>query len=166
MENDPHQLIEGMVICALAVGAKQGYIFIRGEYKNAADIIENALEQARQKGFLGENILDSGHSFDIDVHKGAGSYVCGEEFALLASLEGRMGRSDYKPPFPTTNGLYDMPTLLNNVETLANVPYIIKNGGAQYAKFGTSSSRGTKLVSLCGHVNKPGLYEAGVRYNI
>ncbi len=159
MENDPHQLIEGMVISAVSVGAKQGFIFIRGEYKNAARILETALEQARVKGYLGENILDSGHTFDIDVHKGAGSYVCGEEFALLASLEGRMGRSDYKPPFPTTNGLYDKPTLLNNVETLSNIPYIIEVGGAQYAKIGTPSSKGTKLVSLCGHVNKPGLYE-------
>ena len=108
---------------------------------------------------MGENILDSGKSFDIDIRRGAGSYVCGEEFALLAALEGRMGRSDYKPPFPTTNGLYDKPTQLNNVESLSNIPYIVKNGGAQYAKLGTESSKGTKLVSLCGHVNKPGLYE-------
>ena len=159
MENDPHQLIEGMIICAVTIGSTQGYIFIRGEYKNATHILETALEQARAKGFLGENILDSGKSFDIDIHRGAGSYVCGEEFALLAALEGRMGRSDYKPPFPTTNGLYDRPTLLNNVETLSNIPYIVKNGGAEYAKLGTESSKGTKLVSLCGHVNKPGLYE-------
>ena len=160
MENDPHQLIEGMVIAGITVGAKQGYIFIRGEYKKAAHTLYTALEMARQKGFLGENILDSGKSFDIDMHMGAGSYVCGEEFALLASLEGRMGRSDYKPPFPTTNGLYDKPTLLNNVETLSNIPYIVMNGGVEYAKLGTESSRGTKLISLCGHVNKPGLYEA------
>ena len=159
MENDPHQLIEGMIICALAIGSKQGYIFIRGEYKNATRILETALEQARQRGYLGENILDSGKSFEIDIHRGAGSYVCGEEFALLAALEGRMGRSDYKPPFPTTNGLYDKPTQLNNVETLSNIPYIIKNGGAEYAKLGTESSRGTKLICLCGHVKNPGLYE-------
>ncbi len=159
MENDPHQLIEGMIICALTVGAEKGYIFIRGEYKKATRTLEVALQQAREKGLLGENILDSGKSFDIDVHKGAGSYVCGEEFALLASLEGRMGRSDYKPPFPTTNGLYDKPTLLNNVETLSNVAHIISMGGKEYSKLGTESSRGTKLVSLCGHVNKPGLYE-------
>jgi len=159
MENDPHQLIEGIVICALSVGAAQGYIFIRGEYKNALKILETALSQARSKGFLGENILDSGKNFDIDIRRGAGSYVCGEEFALLASLEGRMGRSDYKPPFPTTQGLYDKPTLLNNVETLSNIPYIIANGGAEFAKLGTELSKGTKLISLCGHVNNPGLYE-------
>lgn len=159
MENDPHQLIEGIVICALSVGAAQGYIFIRGEYKNALKILETALSQARSKGFLGENILDSGKNFDIDIRRGAGSYVCGEEFALLASLEGRMGRSDYKPPFPTTQGLYDKPTLLNNVETLSNIPYIIANGGAEFAKLGTEFSKGTKLISLCGHVNNPGLYE-------
>ena len=159
MEKDPHQLVEGMIISALATGAQQGYIFLRGEYINAGRILENALEQARSKGYLGENILDSGVNFDIDIHHGAGSYVCGEEFALLAALEGRMGRSDYKPPFPTTNGLYDKPTLLNNVETLSNVPWIVKNSGAKYAKLGTESSKGTKLISLCGHVNKPGLYE-------
>ncbi len=159
MEKDPHQLLEGMIICALSVGAAQGYIFIRGEYINAERILKNALSQARSKGFLGENILDSGKNFDIDIHRGAGSYVCGEEFALLASLEGRMGRSDYKPPFPTTQGLYDNPTLLNNVETLSNIPYIVENGGEEFAKLGTENSKGTKLISLCGHVNKPGLYE-------
>jgi NADH-quinone oxidoreductase subunit F len=159
MEKDPHQLVEGMIISAIVTGAQQGYIFLRGEYINAGRILENALEQARSKGYLGENILDSGKNFDIDIHHGAGSYVCGEEFALLASLEGRMGRSDYKPPFPTTNGLYDKPTLLNNVETLSNVPWIVKNSGAKYAKLGTESSKGTKLISLCGHVNNPGLYE-------
>lgn len=159
MEKDPHQLIEGMVISAYAVGAEKGYIFIRGEYHNAAGILENALEQARRNGFLGDNILNSGFDFEIDVHKGAGSYVCGEEFALLACLEGRSGRSDYKPPFPTTNGLFDKPTLLNNVETLSNLPHIVNDGGEAYAQIGTEFSKGTKLVSLCGHVKKPGLYE-------
>ncbi len=159
MEKDPHQIIEGMIICAYATGASHGYIFIRGEYKKSMRILEVALNQARQKGFLGDNILDTGFNFDIEIHKGAGSYVCGEEFALLASLEGKSGRSDYKPPFPTTNGLYDKPTLLNNVETLANIPHIITDGGKAYAAMGTDSSKGTKLISLCGHVNNPGLYE-------
>lgn len=159
MEKDPHQLIEGIIISAFAVDAKQGYIFIRGEYKNAAKILENALEQARVKGFLGENILDTEFNFDIEIHEGAGSYVCGEEFSLLSSLEGKYGRSDYKPPFPTTNGLFDKPTLLNNVETLSNVAYIILNGGKAYAEIGTESSKGTKLICLSGHINNPGLYE-------
>ncbi len=159
MEKDPHQLIEGMVISAYTVGAEKGYIFIRGEYHNATRILENALDQARRNGFLGDNILDSGFDFEIDVHKGAGSYVCGEEFALLACLEGRSGRSDYKPPFPTTNGLFDKPTLLNNVETLSNISHIVLDGGEAYAKIGTDFSKGTKLISLCGHVKNPGLYE-------
>ncbi len=159
MENDPHQLIEGMIISAYTVGANVGYIYIRGEYKNAAKILGSALEQARENGFLGDNILNSGYNIEIEIHSGAGSYVCGEEFALLASLEGKSGRSDYKPPFPTTNGLFDKPTLLNNVETLSNIPYIILNGGEAFAKVGTESSKGTKLISLSGHIKNPGLYE-------
>lgn len=159
MENDPHQLIEGMIISAYAVGAAHGYIYIRGEYQKATALLESALEQARQKGFLGSNILETGHDFDIEIHQGAGSYVCGEEFSLLASLEGNYGRSDYKPPFPTTNGLFDKPTLINNVETLANIPYILSHGGKAYSKIGTESSKGTKLVCVSGHVKQPGLYE-------
>lgn len=159
MENDPHQLIEGMIISAYTVGANKGYIFIRGEYKRAAKLLTNALDQAKVRGYLGDNILDSGFNFEIEIHNGAGSYVCGEEFALLACLEGKSGRSDYKPPFPTTNGLFDKPTLLNNVETLANIPNIVLNGGKAFAEIGTESSKGTKLISLCGHVNNPGLYE-------
>ncbi len=159
MENDPHQIIEGMIISAYTVNASYGYIFVRGEYKKSMKLLQKALNQARQKGFLGQNILDSGFDFDIEIHSGAGSYVCGEEFALLASLEGKSGRSDYKPPFPTTQGLFDMPTLLNNVETLSNIPHIVLGGGKAYSEIGTQSSKGTKLVSLCGNVNKPGLYE-------
>ena len=159
MENDPHQIIEGMIISAYAVGSNYGYIFIRGEYKKSIKILNTALNQARQKGYLGENILDTGLNFDIEIHKGAGSYVCGEEFSLLASLEGKSGRSDYKPPFPTTNGLFDKPTLLNNVETLSNIPHIVLDGGKAYSEIGTKSSKGTKLISLCGHVKNPGLYE-------
>jgi NADH:ubiquinone oxidoreductase subunit F (NADH-binding) len=159
MENDPHQIIEGMIICAYATGISYGFIFIRGEYLKSIRIMEKALEQARVKGFLGENILDTGFDFDIDVHTGAGSYVCGEEFALLVSIEGKSGRATYKPPFPTTNGLYDKPTQINNVETFCNIPHIIDMGGLEFSKIGTESSKGTKLICLSGNVVNPGLYE-------
>lgn len=170
MENDPHQIIEGMIICAYATGISHGYIFIRGEYIKSIKTMVEALEQARVKGFLGENILDTGFNFDIDVHTGAGSYVCGEEFALLVSIEGKSGRATYKPPFPTTQGLYDKPTQINNVETFCNIPHIIGMGGEEFSKIGTESSKGTKLICLSGNVNKPGLYEVplgtSVRYVI
>ncbi|MDX1357360.1 MAG: NADH-quinone oxidoreductase subunit NuoF [Clostridia bacterium] len=159
MENDPHQIIEGMIICAYATGISYGFVFIRGEYMKSIGIMEEALEQARVKGFLGDNILDTGFDFDIEVHTGAGSYVCGEEFALLVSIEGKSGRATYKPPFPTTNGLYDKPTQINNVETFCNIPHIIDMGGAEYSKIGTESSKGTKLICLSGNVINPGLYE-------
>ncbi|MBN2559072.1 MAG: SLBB domain-containing protein [Clostridia bacterium] len=159
MENDPHQLIEGIIICAYATGIKHGYIFIRGEYARAAAMVEKALEQARIRGFLGDNILDAGFDFDIDVYTGAGSYVCGEEFALLVTIEGKSGRATYKPPFPTTCGLYNKPTQINNVETFCNIPHIIEMGGAEFSKIGTDSSKGTKLVCLSGNVVRPGLYE-------
>ncbi len=159
MENDPHQIIEGMIICAYATGTRYGYVFIRGEYLKSIRIMEAALEQARVKGFLGDNILDTGFDFDIDVHTGAGSYVCGEEFALLVSIEGKSGRATYKPPFPTTCGLYDKPTQINNVETFCNIPHIIDMGGTEFSKIGTDSSKGTKLICLSGNVINPGLYE-------
>lgn len=159
MENDPHQIIEGIVICAYASGIGHGYFFIRGEYIRAAEMVENALEQARSAGFLGDNILDSGFSFDMDVYKGAGAYVCGEEFALLATLEGRSGRAAYKPPFPTVCGLYNKPTQINNVETFCNIPHILNMGGKAFSEIGTPSSAGTKLVCLSGNIRQPGLYE-------
>lgn len=159
MENDPHQIIEGIIICAYASNINQGYFFIRGEYIKAIKIVEIALEQARAKGYLGDNILDSGFNFDIEVYKGAGAYVCGEEFSLLATLEGRSGRATYKPPFPTICGLYNKPTQINNVETFCNIPHILKMGGKAFSKTGTPSSTGTKLVCLSGNVRRPGLYE-------
>ncbi len=159
MENDPHQIIEGIIISAYAARINHGYFFIRGEYMNSIKIIEAALEQSRVRGYLGDNILDTGFDFDIDVHTGAGSYVCGEEFALLVSIEGKSGRATYKPPFPTTCGLYNKPTQINNVETFCNIPHILEMGGAEYSKIGTESSKGTKLICLSGNVVNPGLYE-------
>ncbi len=159
MEKDPHQFIEGMVITAFAIRATKGYIYIRGEYDKAYSILEWTLEEARKKGYLGKNILDSGFDFDIELRSGAGSYVCGEEFALIESIEGKPGRTRVKPPFPTQKGLFDKPTLINNVETFANIPHILEMGGDEFAKIGTESSTGTKLVSLSGNVNNPGVYE-------
>ncbi len=159
MENDPHQVIEGMIICAIATGIRFGYIFIRGEYVKSQKIMETALEQARVRGFLGENILNTGFDFDIEIYTGAGSYVCGEEFALLVTIEGKSGRATYKPPFPTTMGLYDKPTQINNVETFCTIPHIIELGGRGFSKIGSKSSTGTKLVCLSGNVKRPGLYE-------
>lgn len=159
MENDPHQLIEGIIICAFATGIKSGFIFIRGEYIKSIRSVEKALSQARSRGFLGDNILDSGFDFDMEVTTGAGSYVCGEEFALMATIEGKPGRATYKPPFPTTVGLYNKPTQINNVETFSNIPHILSMGGSEYSKIGTESSKGTKLVCLSGNIRNPGLYE-------
>lgn len=159
MEKDPHQIIEGIIISAYATGIMHGYIFVRGEYMNSIKIMEAALEQARAKGYLGDNILDTGFDFDMEVYTGGGSYVCGEEFALLVAIEGKSGRATYKPPFPTTCGLYDKPTQINNVETFCNIPHIIKMGGVEFAKTGTKVSTGTKLVCLSGNVVNPGVYE-------
>jgi len=159
MENDPHQIIEGMIICAYATGIRFGYLFIRGEYAKSRKTMENALEEARSGGYLGDNILDTGFDFDIEIYTGAGSYVCGEEFALLVTIEGKSGRATYKPPFPTTMGLYDKPTQINNVETFCTIPHIIEMGGKGFSELGTESSKGTKLVCLSGNVKKPGLYE-------
>lgn len=159
MENDPHQILEGMIISAFAVGAKKGYIFIRGEYTRANFVMSAAIRAAAEKGYLGENIMDSGFGFDIEIFTGGGSYVCGEEFALMLCIEGNPGRSTFKPPFPTTEGLYGKPTQINNVESLANLPHIILDGAKAYSEIGTRSSKGTKLISLSGNVRKKGLYE-------
>ncbi len=166
MEKDPHQLIEGIIICAFAANINNGYIFIRGEYINAINIMEKALEQARVNGYLGDNILDSGFNFDMEVYSGAGSYVCGEEFALLVTIEGKQGRATYKPPFPTTVGLYNKPTQINNVETFCNIPHILNMGGKEFSKIGTDSSKGTKLVCLSGNIVNPGLYEVELGVSI
>lgn len=159
MENDPFAIIEGMVILAYATGAKKGYIYIRGEYQNAIKIMKATIQAAEEKGYLGENILNKGFDFKLEVRTGAGSYVVGEEFSMIESIEGKPGRSRVKPPFPTDKGIHDRPTLINNVETFANFSHIILVGGEEFAKVGTPSSTGTKLISLSGNVRNKGLYE-------
>jgi NADH-quinone oxidoreductase subunit F len=157
--NVPHLLIEGLTIAGYAIGSSQGYIYIRGEYYREIEAVEKALEQARQKEYLGKNILGSNFSFDIQIFRGAGAYVCGEETALLESMMGKRGVPDYRPPFPAQSGFLQKPTSVNNVETLANIPHIIAKGADWYAKIGSPESPGPKLFSLSGKVNKPGLYE-------
>jgi NADH-quinone oxidoreductase subunit F len=159
MQKNPHQLIEGIAIAALAVGADHAFIFIRGEYAEQADILDRAVAEAYDAGFLGQEILGSKYALDLVVHRGAGAYICGEETALLDSLEGKRGNPRLKPPFPAVAGLYDAPTLINNVETLANVPHIVSNGAKWFLKFGTEQSPGTKVVSVSGCVKRPGNYE-------
>jgi NADH-quinone oxidoreductase subunit F len=155
----PHTLIEGVIIAAYAAGATRSFIYIRGEYQQQADILDAALLEAYDKGYLGTNILGSGFDLSLVVHRGAGAYICGEETALLDSLEGRRGNPRLKPPFPANQGLFQGPTLINNVETLMTVPHILRMGGEEYAKIGTENSTGTKLVSVSGHVKRPGNYE-------
>ncbi len=159
LEGDPHSIIEAMAIAAYCVGADEGYVYVRGEYQLAQRRLEKAIVQARDFGLLGNNILDSGFNFDIHVHSGAGAYVCGEETALLESIEGKRGEPRARPPYPTTHGLWGKPTLVNNVETLANVPPIILNGAEWYRSFGTPSSPGTKTYTILGNVNFKGLIE-------
>jgi NADH-quinone oxidoreductase subunit F len=159
MQKTPHMLLEGIVIAAYAAGTSRAFIYIRGEYQLQADMVEDALREAREAGYVGENVLDSGFSLSLVVHRGAGAYICGEETGLLDSLEGKRGNPRLKPPFPALQGLYQGPTLINNVETLSTVPAIIAMGGAEYAKLGVETSTGTKLVSVSGHVRRPGNYE-------
>jgi NADH-quinone oxidoreductase subunit F len=159
MQKNPHLLIEGIVIAAHAAGASRSFIYIRGEYELQADILEAALAEAREAGYLGERILGSDHACMLVLHRGAGAYICGEETGLLDSLEGKRGNPRLKPPFPANQGLYQGPTLINNVETLATVPVIIRMSGEEYAKLGVEGSTGTKLVSVSGHVRRPGNYE-------
>ena len=159
LEGDPHSIIEAMVIAAYAVGADEGYLYIRGEYTLAQTRLLKAILQAKEMGFLGENIFDSGFNFDLHVHGGAGAYICGEETALIESIEGKRGEPRPRPPYPTTNGLWDKPTLVNNVETLANVAPIIRNGADWFKSFGTPSSPGTKVYTILGNVNVTGLIE-------
>jgi NADH-quinone oxidoreductase subunit F len=159
MQKSPHMLIEGIVIASYAAGANRSFIYVRGEYVQQADALDDALAEAREAGYLGEEILGSGHSLSLVVHRGAGAYICGEETGLLDSLEGKRGNPRLKPPFPANQGLYQGPTLINNVETLATVPAIIKMGGEKYAQLGVETSTGTKLVSVSGHVQRPGNYE-------
>ena len=159
MENDPHQLIEGILIAGHAIQSQQGYIYIRGEYRYLMDIVDRAIEEAYARGYLGKNILGSGFNFDLCTHTGAGAYECGEETALLNSLEGLRGYPRVKPPFPAVVGLYGGPTVINNVETLSNVPHILLNGAEWYAKLGTPKNGGTRLFCLSGCIARPGVYE-------
>ncbi|MBL0044160.1 MAG: NADH-quinone oxidoreductase subunit NuoF [Flavobacteriales bacterium] len=159
MERIPHILIEGMITSSFALGANTSYIYIRGEYFYIYRILERAIEEARAAGWLGKNILGSGFDHDIHVQVGAGAYICGEETALLESLEGKRGNPRIKPPFPAVKGLYDCPTVVNNVETIAAVVPIINDGGDEYAKIGVGKSTGTKLISAGGNIRKPGVYE-------
>jgi NADH-quinone oxidoreductase subunit F len=159
LEKDPHMLIEGMAISAYALRAERGYIYLRAEYPGAKDILERAIQQAYDQGFLGENILGSGFRFDLSVHRGAGAYICGEETALIESLEGKRGQPRLKPPFPVNSGAWGMPTVVNNVETLANLPLIIGIGAEAYSKIGSPDCPGPKLFCVSGFVEKPGVYE-------
>ena len=159
MEHTPHSLIEGMITSSYALGANTSYIYMRGEFAWIFPILEKAIDEAYAKGFLGKNILGTDYSLDLYVHPGAGAYICGEETALLESLEGKRGNPRIKPPFPAVSGLYGCPTVVNNVETIADVPWIVNNGGDEYAKIGLGRSTGTKLISACGHINNPGVYE-------
>ena len=166
MEFLPHLLIEGLIVSSYALGSNRTYIYIRGEYAWIVDILEQAIEEARNKNFLGKNILDSGFDCEIYVQRGAGAYICGEETALLESLEGKRGNPRIKPPFPAVKGLWDSPTVVNNVETLAAVVPIINMGGDAYSQIGIGKSTGTKLISACGNINKPGVYEIDMTISV
>ncbi len=166
MEFDPHQLIEGMLIAARAVDAHQGYIYIRGEYRYVMNILDEAIAEAYEAGYLGKNILGSGFDFELCTHTGAGAYECGEESALMESLEGKRGYPRIRPPFPALVGLYGCPTVINNVETLSSVPAVILKGGKWYASLGTPKNGGTRLFAVSGHVNRPGIYELPMGYNL
>lgn len=159
LEDDPHLPLEGLIIAAYAIGAPKGYIYIRGEYLYQFTAMEKAVEEARAAGFLGRGILGTSFDFDVELRRGAGAYVCGEETALFESIEGKRGFPRMKPPFPTTRGLFGQPTVINNVETLANIPFILRAGAARYREIGTEKSPGTKLFCLSGDVARPGLYE-------
>jgi len=166
MEFLPHLLIEGLIVSSYALGSHRTYIYIRGEYAWIVDILEQAIEEARANNFLGNNILGTGFNCEIYVQRGAGAYICGEETALLESLEGKRGNPRIKPPFPAVKGLWDCPTVVNNVETLAAVVPIINFGGEEYAKIGVGKSTGTKLISACGNINKPGVYEIDMTISV
>jgi len=159
LESDPHRVIEGMIIAAYAVGADQGFIYVRAEYPLAITRLQNAIRQAKQMALLGSGIFDSPFHFNIDIRIGAGAFVCGEETALMASVEGRRGSPRPRPPFPAESGLWGYPTLINNVETFANVPPIIRNGADWFANIGTEKSKGTKVFALAGKINHTGLIE-------
>ncbi|MCX7878170.1 MAG: NADH-quinone oxidoreductase subunit NuoF [Ignavibacteria bacterium] len=158
-EKNPHQFIEGTLIAAYAMGVKIAYVYIRGEYYRWIELLQKAIDDAYSKGFIGKNILGSDYSVDIYIHRGAGAYICGEETALLNSIEGKRGIPRFKPPFPANYGLWGCPTTINNIETLANIPEIINKGGEWFSKIGEPKHPGTLLYGLSGHINKPGIYE-------
>ena len=164
LELDPHRLIEGILICSYAIDCHHAYVYIRGEFVYPKDQLERALEEAYAKGYLGKNILGSGFDLEVTVHRGAGAYICGEETALLNSLEGKRGMPRLKPPFPAIVGLFGCPTVVNNVETIASLPFILEKGAAAYRQYGTERSPGTKMFSVSGHVEKPGNYEVPLGY--
>ncbi len=166
MEFIPHLLIEGLIVSSFALGSNRTYIYIRGEYAWIVDILEQAIAEAKAAGFLGKNILNTGFDCEIYVQRGAGAYICGEETALLESLEGKRGNPRIKPPFPAVKGLYGCPTVVNNVETLAAIVPIMNIGGEEYAKIGVGRSTGTKLISACGNINKPGIYEIDMTISV
>ena len=165
-EHDPHSVIEGVMIAALAVGAKTGYIYLRGEYRYLVEVMEKAVADAYARGFIGKNIFGSGKDLEIYVHSGAGAYEVGEESALMESLEGKRGVPRIRPPFPAVVGLWGGPTVINNAETLASVPHIILGGGQWFADLGTPKNGGVHLVSISGNVEKPGVYELPLGYNL
>jgi NADH-quinone oxidoreductase subunit F len=162
LERDPHALLEGMIIAAFAIGSHKAYVYIRGEYFRSVQRFSRAVKEAYAHGWLGKNIQESGFDLDVVIHRGAGAYICGEETALLTSLEGGKGFPRLKPPFPAISGLFQCPTIVNNVETLACVPFILREGADHFARMGTPKQGGTRLFCLCGHVNRPGVYEAPV----
>jgi NADH-quinone oxidoreductase subunit F len=166
MEMDPHQLIEGIVIAGRAINAHNGFIYIRGEYRYVLDIVDVGIAEAYERGYLGKNILGSGFDFDLLIHTGAGAYECGEESALMESLEGKRGNPRIKPPFPAVVGLYGGPTVINNAETIASVPHIIAMGAEAYSAVGTARNGGTRLFGISGHVERPGIYELPMGYNL
>ncbi len=159
---NPHQLIEGMAIAGYTIGATKGYNYIRGEFWEPQERFQAAIEEARAAGLLGKNIMGSGIDFDLDLHLGAGAYICGEETALLESIEGKKGQPRFKPPFPASYGLYGRPTTINNTETLASIPMILKHGGQWFLELGKPNNGGTKIFSVSGHVNKPGNFEVNM----
>ncbi len=164
LEENPHMLIEGLILSSYAIQAKHTYIYIRGEYGFAIQRVQQAVKEAYEAGYLGKPLTDSDYVCEITTHQGAGAYVVGDETGLMNSIEGKKGQTRNKPPFPAVKGLYDCPTIINNVETLASIPYIVQHGGEAYSRIGTEQSKGTKLVSVSGHVRKPGVYEVKMGY--
>jgi len=159
MEDDPHRVLEGMMICAYAVGASYGYLYIRGEYPIAIQRIRRAIQMAKRRGILGKSVMGTDFSFDADIRIGAGAFVCGEETALIHSVEGKRGMPRIRPPYPSTSGLWNLPTVINNVETMANIPSIINRGADWFAGIGTEKSKGTKVFALAGQLRNTGLIE-------